>query len=200
MKVQDKLNAIFNKMIGNRGFQPEILHSVFIAIRRLIEQNSKENDYKTTWFYCNWQAHVRIDRSSQGYSMIRKISQIFLQNLDNEDVDYISRKISNELSLSNLHNELDVLFDVYKINKLILEPNVWDFVVQVVVDNIDAVPITLPERSELYKELEEQVKKINPDHWEKILPTSLYVSVENGKAYWNLQMKQMLVIKGALLK
>jgi len=199
MQYVINLNRLFNNIKINGGFQPEIITSIFINIRKLIESKNENKKYKVLMLYCNWLAHSKLERESTGLLILENIMNIIFESINRSNIEEIVVKISQEFSFTNLYNEINELFDVNSISKLILDKSTWNTVIKIIIVNIDKVPINLNNNKQEYLRLFEKAKHANQINNNFLIPKSLYLTIDNGKVFWNIEMQELFTLTGPLV-
>ena len=113
-----KLRAMFPKSPGKYNFSDNDAISMMVFTRELLEKSKNKSKFPVLNLFCNWTVHTELEGSISAYRILAAITDIFLSTNDQDERAHL---ISQELSSTQLRQELIKLYTTYRIPTHIFE-------------------------------------------------------------------------------
>ncbi len=113
-----KLRAMFPKSPGKYNFSDNDAISMMVFTRELLEKSKDKSKFPVLNLFCNWTVHTELEGSISAYRILAAITDIFLSTNDQDERAHL---ISQELSSTQLRQELIKLYTTYRIPTHIFE-------------------------------------------------------------------------------
>ncbi len=163
----------------------------FTHLRELLEYDGLKKSYPYVNLYGTWVVHPKIDRSPEGFEMLKKLTQsICIHNSDPRSVEDgdIHKRIIDTCGIITLRSELRDLLDSIGLSTLIVtDYELWKGVLSLLLQDLDGKPIRAPSMSK--KKLEE-IRSIaqacGQPEWEV---TGFWFFADAGSAMWEISSK-----------
>ena len=156
----DKIKSIINKSIS---MDEDDVRSLMILIRKKLEEMSQiDRDlFLTLNLFCDWTAHIKIDKSNTGLRILAKINDTLVENKNSQDIIEIQKKMSGSIGFSILRDELALFLKKILITDiLVTDNNAWLIFINNLIEIIRDTPLLFPPLNSLNKSQQNIYDKI----------------------------------------
>lgn len=186
---EERLKDIINKIQREgKADDSRVVHLV-VRTRKLIEARGLKKKFPLINFFCNWVVHPKIDRSPEGWWILKQITDILIQNAQSEDMRTIIEGVSNTLAPKRLRNEF---IELYKDHGLLtyffdIDEN-WESFYNMLITEVRDTPITINTRMKKGKQTIELIETNTQDSFFQ-KPTEFWISGNlNEPLFWHVKV------------
>ena len=203
-RLKDLLSNIVNE---GRMSDSDALKLVSLT-RQLLEEKEEKSKYLTLNFYCNWCLHTKITQLETCYSMLSRITDVFLSDDGSKKVD-ITRLVSELISIKQLRMEFIGLYSSSGLPRFLFEGyRNWRGFMGQIIKEVRNKPIGFPEKIEkyhnkkanrIYREMLEKAKGRELMVARKLSLSDEIEDKKKGDVYWIVETGKRVRIVGRLL-
>ena len=221
MKAVKDIREELDHIVRSGGARRSALTFLFSNIRIVLEYKGEKGKYPYLSLVCNWYQHSEINRSAKALDVIEAVGDIILSEMsrpnaeDAERNEQLIHAISHAFGMNRLRAEMEGFFSEHDLNAVILQEQNWNEVLKGILYDLSERPLRLRppgkkrkagklsaydrKAARIRDRMEQKARRSRPDHWEWITPESFEIELDQGRFYWKVVMREVIVVKGPIV-
>ncbi|MEW6777756.1 MAG: hypothetical protein AB1405_15775 [Bdellovibrionota bacterium] len=201
-RPEAQLQSLIARLRGGGDLNQSHVTELMMEVRQILEKRNKKEKFPILNLYCNWIAHIQINKSKIGYQMLYEITEIIAKHYNTTDTDAMIREISKVFSLEDLRRSLLVIFKEISLPTFLFDNHDnWHAFLQILISKLLEKGIELPNPATgQAKEWEEKIVAagacVTTPHGKGFSAKRISIIAHDGKAHWNVEIRE---IAGTLL-